>query len=235
MTKMNKRSIDINVTLSKWINLFLEMISKIKRGDLTLITPEGKYLKFSGDKEGEIVSIQINDWRVCEYIFLKGDIGLGESYVAGYWDCEDISKLIKLGVANYEELERVIKGSYLKIFFYRVRHMLKRNSKKGSKENIFAHYDLGNDFFKLWLDPSMTYSSAIFNNLNDELFLAQENKYEKILKSLKLKGGEHILEVGCGWGGFMEYAARKGIKVTGVTISKEQYDFAKKRLTTSRL
>ena len=230
MTKMNRRSIDYSRSISKWGNLFLEIASNIKRGVLTIITPEGKYLKFSGDEKGEEVSLKINDWRFCEDVFLKGDIGLGESYIAGFWDCKDISKLIKLGVANYTELERIIKGSIIKIFFFRIRHILNRNSKKGSKENIFAHYDIGNDFFKLWLDPSMTYSSAIFENFNDELLFAQENKYEKILKNLKLKDGDHILEIGCGWGGFMEYAARKGIKVTGVTISEEQYNFARKRL-----
>ncbi len=230
MTKMNRRSINYSGSISKWGLLFLELASNIKRGLLTIITPEGKYLKFSGEKEGEEVSLKINDWRFCEDIFLKGDIGLGESYIAGYWDCKDISKLIKLGVANYSELERVIKGSILKVFFFRIRHFLNRNSKRGSKENIFAHYDIGNDFFKLWLDPSMTYSSAMFENFNDELLFAQENKYEKIIKNLKLKDGDHILEIGCGWGGFMEYAARKGIKVTGVTISEEQYNFARKRL-----
>tara|TARA_Y100001970_G_C14195385_1_gene837766 strand:- start:462 stop:1655 length:1194 start_codon:yes stop_codon:yes gene_type:complete len=227
---MNKRSIDFGGTISKWGNLLIKMISNIKYGNITLITPEGKYVKFSGEKEGEEVSVKINNWRVCEDIFLKGDIGLGESYISGYWDCKDISKLIKLGIANYDELERVIKGSLLKIVFYRTKHFLKRNSKKGSRENIYAHYDIGNDFFKLWLDPSMTYSSAIFENINDDLFRAQENKYEKILKNLNIKSGDHILEVGCGWGGFMEYAAKKGIKVTGVTISEEQYNFAKQRL-----
>ncbi len=230
MTKMNRRSIDSSESISKWGNLLIEMISKIKYGNLTIITPKGNYVKFSGEKEGEEVSVKINNWRFCEDLFLKGDIGLGESYISGDWDCKDISKLIKLGIANYEELERVIKGSILKIIFYRIKHFFKRNSKKGSRENIFAHYDIGNDFFKLWLDPSMTYSSAIFENINDDLLLAQENKYEKILNNLNLRAGDHILEVGCGWGGFMEYAAKKGIRVTGLTISEEQYNFAKQRL-----
>ena len=231
MTIMNKRSIDTCQDLPKWSILFLEMISNIKKGVITIITPEGKYLKYSGIKKGEEVTISINDWRFCEEIFLKGDIGLGESYISGYWDCENINRLIQLGVENYKELERVIKGSFLKIIFYRIKHILNRNSKKGSQKNVFAHYDIGNDFFQLWLDRSMTYSSAIFKSDEEGLSLAQENKYENILKKLKLKDGDHILEVGCGWGGFMEYAARKGVKVTGVTISKEQYDFAKKRLS----
>ena len=119
----------------------------------------------------------------------------------------------------------------LKILFFRIKHFLNRNSRKGSLKNVHAHYDIGNEFYQLWLDPSMTYSSAIFNSTDEELLSAQENKYERILKKLKLKNGDHILEVGCGWGGFMEYAARNGFKVTGVTISKEQYEFAKKRLS----
>ena len=231
MSKLNKRSIDTCEALPKWGLLFLEMMSNIKKGVITIVTPEGKYLEYSGNKEGEQVSIRINDWRFCEDLFSKGDIGLGESYVSGYWDCENINKLIKLGVDNYKELERVIKGSFLKILFYRIKHFLNRNSKKGSQKNIFSHYDIGNDFFQLWLDRSMTYSGAIFKSDDEGLLLAQENKYENILKKLKLKEGDHILEVGCGWGGFMDYAARKGVKVTGLTISKEQYEFAKKRLS----
>ena len=119
MTKLNKRSIDASDDLSRWNHLFIDMISNIKRGEITIIDPNGKLINFSGDEKGEKVTVHINDWKFCEDIFLKGDIGLGESYIAGYWDCEDISKLIKLGVENYKELERVIKGSYLKILFYR--------------------------------------------------------------------------------------------------------------------
>ena len=208
MTKLNKRSIEKCADLTKWGLHFLELVSNIKKGAITIITPDGKYLKFSGTIEGEEVIIHINDWRFCEDLFLNGDIGLGETYVSGYWDCENINKLIKLGVDNYKELERVIKGSFLKILFFRIRHILNRNSKKGSRKNIYAHYDIGNDFFQLWLDPSMTYSGALFKKPEEELSQAQENKYENILQKLNLKAGDHILEVGCGWGGFMEYAAR---------------------------
>ena len=151
MTKLNKRSIEKCEDLPKWGLHFLELVSNIKKGAITIITPDGKYLKFSGITEGEYVIIRINDWRFCEDLFLKGDIGLGEAYVSGYWDCENINKLIKLGVENYKELERVIKGSFLKIVFFRIMHILNRNSKKGSLKNIYAHYDIGNDFFKLCL------------------------------------------------------------------------------------
>jgi len=228
---MNKRSINTNQVSPQWGVLFLEMMSNIRKGSVTIITPEGELLKYTGIEEGENVCIRINDWRFCEDIFMKGDIGLGESYVSGYWDCANINKLIKFGIENSNELERVIKGSFLKILIYRIKHFLNRNSRKGSLKNIHAHYDIGNEFYQVWLDPSMTYSSAIFNSIDEELLSAQENKYERILKKLKLKNGDHILEVGCGWGGFMEYAAGKGVKITGVTISIEQYEFAKKRLS----
>jgi len=228
---MNNRSIDLYQILPHWGVLFLEMMSNIRKGSVTIVTPEEKYLKYTGIEEGEHVSIRINEWKFCEDIFMKGDIGLGESYISGYWDCGNINNLIKFGIENYNELERVIKGSLLKILFFRIKHFLNRNSRKGSLKNVHAHYDIGNEFYQLWLDPSMTYSSAIFNSTDEELLSAQENKYERILKKLKLKNGDHILEVGCGWGGFMEYAARNGFKVTGVTISKEQYEFAKKRLS----
>ena len=231
MSKMNNRSIDLNQVLPHWGVLFLEMISNIRKGSVTIVTPEEKFLKYTGIEEGEHVSIRINEWKFCEDIFMKGDIGLGESYISGYWDCGNINNLIKFGIENYNELERVIKGSLLKILFFRIKHFLNRNSRKGSLKNVHAHYDIGNEFYQLWLDSSMTYSSAIFNSTDEELLSAQENKYERILKKLKLKNGDHILEVGCGWGGFMEYAARNGFKVTGVTISKEQYEFAKKRLS----
>ena len=228
---MNNRSIDLYQILPHWGVLFLEMMSNIRKGSVTIVTPEEKFLKYTGTEEGEHVSIRINEWKFCEDIFMKGDIGLGESYISGYWDCGNINNLIKFGIENYNELERVIKGSLLKILFFRIKHFLNRNSRKGSLKNVHAHYDIGNEFYQLWLDSSMTYSSAIFNSTDEELLSAQENKYERILKKLKLKNGDHILEVGCGWGGFMEYAARNGFKVTGVTISKEQYEFAKKRLS----
>ena len=211
---MNKRSIYTGEPLNRWSFLFLKMMSNIEKGAIRIVTPEGKFLNFTGVKDGVKVILRINDWRFCQDIFMKGDIGLGESYISGYWDCDNIDKLIKFGVENYDGFERVIKGSFLTIMFYRFRHMLNRNSEKGSKKNVYAHYDIGNDFYQLWLDPSMTYSSAIFNSADEKLLLAQENKYENILKNLKLNKGDHILEVGCGWGGFMLLV--EGLKLQGL-------------------
>jgi cyclopropane-fatty-acyl-phospholipid synthase len=231
MNTITKNLIKNSSVTSYWGKLFINVISKISKGDLTIITPNGKQLNFSGDKKGEDVTIKINNWKMAESLFLKGDIGLGESYITNYWESDNINGLIRLGVDNYKEFGKVIKGAILRIAYYRFKHIiLNRNTKNGSKKNIHAHYDLGNDFYNLWLDNTMTYSSALFCKQELTLQEAQENKYQKIIDQLNLSKGDHILEVGCGWGGFMEYAATKGIKVTGVTISKEQYDFAVQRL-----
>ncbi len=230
MSNMESAILTKETPASSWVVLFLEMMSKIEYGSVTILTPAGEYLNYLGKHKGEHVTIHILNWKFCEELFLKGDIGLGETYIAGLWECDNIHTLIKFGIENKASLERVIKGSVLKILFYRLKHLLNRNSKKGSQKNIHAHYDLGNDFYKLWLDSSMTYSSALFKQKNISLLEAQNNKYQNILDQLNLKAGDHILEVGCGWGGFMEYAAQKGVKVTGITISKEQHDFAKDRL-----
>lgn len=230
MSEINNAILTERVTGSKWGQLFLQMMSKIKFGAATIITPEGAHLNFIGSEKGVHATIKILDWQFCDELFLKGDIGLGESYINGLWESDNINDLIKFGIDNKEQLERVIKGAFVRIIFYRIKHLLNRNSKVGSKKNIHAHYDLGNSFYKLWLDSSMTYSSALFDNGIQDLAAAQNRKYENILNQLNLKPGDHILEVGCGWGGFMECAAKRGVKVTGVTISQEQFDFAKRRL-----
>jgi cyclopropane-fatty-acyl-phospholipid synthase len=204
-------------------------MDEIEYGQMVIETPRGLKHQFKGNKEGLNVFIKVNDWKFCEKLFLAGDIGLGESYIKGYWECDNINDLIHFGIQNKHSLERVIKGSILKILFYRVKHLFNRNTKSGSERNIHAHYDLGNSFYKLWLDPSMTYSSALFED-GMTLQEAQINKYKSIFDKLHIKSGQEILEVGCGWGGFMEYAASRGVKVTGVTISREQFDYATQRL-----
>lgn len=230
MNKAESVLVKKELKAGRWVSLFIDMLSRIEYGSVSISTPEGDYLNFRGKEEGEHVTLKVNDWKFCEEIFMKGDIGLGESYIKGQWESDNINKLIKFGIDNKAQLEQVIRGSFLKIVFYRMKHLLNRNSVSGSKKNIHAHYDLGNSFYKLWLDQTMTYSSALFDREGIDLVSAQERKYQNILDQLQVKAGDHILEVGCGWGGFMEYAARQGVKVTGVTISNEQYDFAVKRL-----
>ena len=174
MNKMQNQPLDKSHNHSPLTKILLNMLSKISHGSLEVVTPDGKHHHFYGTKTGEDVSVSINDWRFCDELLLKGDIGLGESYVLGFWDCDNINKLVKWGIENKKPLEKAIKGSFTKILFYRFKHFLKRNSKKGSIKNIHAHYDIGNKFYQLWLDSTMTYSSAIFKSSNEKLSEAQE-------------------------------------------------------------
>ena len=214
---------------SKFGLIFFKILENIEYGKIIVKTPENHVFCFEGEKRGVELSLTINDWKFCQSIFLKGDIGLGEAYSLGYYDIQKISDLIIFGLDNYNSLSRVIQGSIFKILFYRLKHYLKRNTKEGSLKNIHAHYDIGNEFYKIWLDPTMTYSSALFEG-DEKLESAQRQKYQRIIDTLKLKAGDRVLEIGCGWGGFMEHATAQGIHVTGVTISQEQFDYAKERL-----
>lgn len=221
----------IKELIPKNAKILLNVLSGIKKGSIALKSPSGEYYQFKGIEDGRHVVLEVKDWKVFENILLKGDIGLGESYIEGLWECSNINDLITLAMDNESEFTRVIRGSFFNILLYRIKHLFNRNTKKGSKKNIRAHYDLGNDFYQLWLDRSMTYSSALFEGQCIDLEEAQKRKYQHILNQLNAKEGDHILEIGCGWGGFMEHAAKKGIKVTGVTISGEQYQYAKNRVS----
>lgn len=218
------------ITTHKWGQLFLRALQSIEVGEIELTTPDGGRIVFKGAVPGVCTDLIIHDWRFCERVFMQSDIGMGESYMKGEWDSNNINGLIHLAVVNEKALAKMVKGSVLSIMYYRIKHLLNRNTKKGSKRNILAHYDLGNAFYQLWLDPSMTYSSALFSGNEMSLEQAQHNKYQHILDQLNAKPGAHILEVGCGWGGFAEYAAEKGYHVTGITISDEQFAFAKERV-----
>jgi cyclopropane-fatty-acyl-phospholipid synthase len=230
---MNSLTLPASATRSKfnnWVELFLRTLQGIEVGQIEVTTPEGEKMKFKGSRAGVSVKLKIYDWHFCERIFLKSDIGLGESYIRKEWHSDNVNGLIQLAVANEKILGRIVLGSALSILYYRVKHMLNRNTRKGSKRNILAHYDLGNEFYKLWLDESMTYSSAFFDGADIDLKDAQTQKYQHIIDQLEAKPGNHILEIGCGWGGFAEYAAEQGYRVTGITISEEQHEYARVRV-----
>lgn len=160
----------------------------------------------------------------------KGDIGFAEDYRAGNWETDNLTSLTTLGLVNRRALDRLVTGSNLSRTLSMLSYLLRLNSLKGSKKNIHAHYDLGNDFYKLWLDPSMTYSAAIFKDQSESLEQAQNNKYDRILDCLNQDSGS-LLEVGCGWGGFADRAQDQGdFNLKGVTLSEEQHDYARNRL-----
>lgn len=202
----------------------------IRIGTLTLTTPSGETHVFKGETAGVDAAWTIHNAETYWAIGSRGDIGLGETYTAGLWDTPDLEVLFTSFIENMEYLERYAHGHFMsKIIFALVNNVFRRNSVKGSTRNIRQHYDVGNAFYKLWLDPSMTYSSAYFANDNTSLEQAQKQKYQRLLQKIG-SGRENILEIGCGWGGFAEEAAANGHHVTGITISQQQHAFASERL-----
>ena len=175
--------------------------------------------------------MHILDWSVFRQVISHGDIGFAESYIRGQWNTPDLKAILELAIRNRTSLEKVIYGNWYGSILYRIRHWLRDNSKSGSRKNIHAHYDLGNAFYTLWLDPTMSYSSAWFSEGDKQsLADAQRAKIGRILQSLSPKPGDHILEIGCGWGGVMEEALRSNVAITGLTLSTEQKAFAEDRL-----
>ena len=200
----------------------LSLLKNIQVGQLQVISPEGEHLTFKGAHAGIEATIQIHDWEVCRACLKSGGIGFAESYIKGLCDSPDLLALLRLLLANRQEIETIIYGNWWGRLGYRIKHWFNKNTKAGSKKNIHAHYDIGNAFYALWLDPSMTYSSACFDNKDTPLVEAQIAKYQKIIQSLTVAPGEKILEVGCGWGGLMEQACLNGINIDCLTISEEQ-------------
>lgn len=184
-----------------------------------------------GDASSESLPVRFHDWRAFRRILTDGDIGLGETYMNGDWTTPDLSAFMRLLVRNRDALDAVEDGRPLRRWLYRISGWLLRNTPRGSRRNIASHYDLSNEFFSLFLDPSMTYSSAFFETNEQSLEEAQESKYRRLCGKIGLADGDQVLEIGCGWGGFACFAARsKRCKVTAVTISKRQYEYARARV-----
>ena len=219
-----------NLSIPGEAKVILNSLSKIEFGSIDIISPEGMHFKYVGKKPGPSTDLNISNWNVFAEILNKSDIGLAETYINNHWNSNSIDQLIELAILNESVLSKAFIGNLHKIIFYRLKHEARENTKSGSKSNIKAHYDLGNSFYSLWLDPTMTYSSALFSHMNEDLSQAQNNKYQNMLNLVGAKPGDHIVEIGCGWGGFLEHAAKQGIHVTGITISDEQYQFAKARI-----
>ncbi|MGH6963215.1 MAG: class I SAM-dependent methyltransferase [Phenylobacterium sp.] len=200
-------------------------------GSVAFVLPSGRELIISGREAGPHARLIVHDFRFMRRVLATGDIGFAEGYMAGEWDTPDLSTLLGVFAANWGKLRRVTMGNPLAWTFNRIRHALRGNTRLGARKNIHAHYDLGNAFYARWLDRTMTYSSARFDRPGQPLDQAQTAKYRKLAEGMGLKSGQTVLEIGCGWGGFAEFAAREvGAKVTGITISEEQFKFAKERM-----
>ena len=210
---------------------FLALLSNVKSGYLLLTLPDGRTEHFGIASDNLHADLHILDWGVFREVLKHGDIGFAESYIRGQWNTTNLKAILEIAIRNRTLLEKAIYGSWFGSLLYRFRHRMRNNSKSGSRKNIHAHYDLGNPFYSLWLDPSMTYSSAWFSgDLQLPLAEAQSNKYRRILASIDATAEKRILEIGCGWGGFIEEAAQAGCHVTGLTLSHEQKKFAEARL-----
>ena len=216
--------------------MFLKLLARIRRGHLELITPDGARMVFGNAHDTEGAALHVHDWRACQRILAAGDIGFAEAYAAGWADTPDLTALMRLALRNEAALDQMLFGGALARCWYRLRHWLRPNSRKGSARNIHAHYDIGNDFYQLWLDSTWTYSSAIFaGDYSQALESAQLRKYQRIIDTLQLRAGDRVLEIGCGWGGFAVHAAQQGIQVHGVTISPSQLEVAQQRIAALKL
>lgn len=208
-----------------------QLLRRLRHGTLDVQLPDGGQLHF-GSGDAPRASIRLLDWRVCSAALKGGDIGFAEAYIAGQWTSPDLVALLGLFVANRAAIEDVVYGSWWGSLAYRLRHLLNRNTRRGSAKNIHAHYDIGNPFYRLWLDETMNYSSALFDgDLTRPTAQAQQAKMRRALDECGLQPGQRLLEIGCGWGAVAETAAReRGVHVTGVTLSHEQLAFARERL-----
>ena len=219
----------LNKVLNYWISKNLE---EIEQGTFKLILPntEEKILLRGKTNLSLEATLEIKSWKALWLIYSRGSLGFTEGYLENYWDTDDLMKLMDLISKNYNSFDRVNSGSGFWKLFTKFSHFRNENSLSGSKKNIHAHYDLGNDFYKSWLDETMTYSSGFFEGNSDNLKEAQNKKYKLILDTLNLPKNSSILEIGCGWGGFLEYASSVGYKIKGITISQEQFKFASNRI-----
>lgn len=208
------------------------VLFRTKSGALTFALPDGTELLFKTEGEGPIARINVHNFRFVNRALAGGDVAFAESYIDGDWSTPDLTEVLRFFSANFDAATKLSRGNIIVQWMNMLRHAFgRRNSKAGARRNIMAHYDLGNAFYGTWLDPTMTYSSAYFESPNQSLEQGQLNKYRQICERIHAGPDSHILEIGCGWGGFAEYAARHhGSKVTCLTISPAQKAFADERM-----
>lgn len=202
-----------------------------QKGSLTFELPDGRKLRFENETAGPDATVTVHDYNFVKRALAGGDVGFAEAYMDSEWSTPNLTEVLRFFSANFESAGRLAVGGKLVRWVNMVRHLFNRNSREGAKKNIMAHYDLGNEFYGLWLDPSMTYSSAMFDSPNQSLEQGQQNKYQSICDRIHAGPSSEILEIGCGWGGFAEYAAKhRGAKVTCLTISPSQREYAMQRM-----
>lgn len=219
-----------------WAPLLEAWARSCRAGQITVTYPNGSSFVSSGARPGPAATIELHNARPLWRMLIGGDVGLGESYVAGDWSSPDLPALIAYAFRNEADLAGHMRGSWVARMLAGLRFRMQENTRSGARKNIAYHYDLGNDFYAAWLDKTMTYSSALFTKPGLSLAEAQQEKYRRIVERLGIRAGDRVLEIGCGWGGFAEFAAREvGARVTAITISNEQATFARDRIAAEGL
>ena len=217
--------------LPRYFPAVFDIVSKLNHGRIDFRLPDGRVFRAEGKEPGKAVELIIHNHDCFARLIREGDLGFSDAYLEGWWSVSDLQSFMDIVVDRNEAVFRGFPGMGLVRFYERLRHWMNANTKEQAKKNISHHYDLGNDFYSRWLDDTMTYSSAIFKSNQEDLSRAQTEKYKSMVDQMGVKPGDHVLEIGCGWGGFAEYAAReRGLKVTGLTISQAQHDFAVERM-----
>ena len=222
--------------LPRYFAAAFQIAARLSHGRVDFLLPDGRRFRAEGQNPGPVAEIHVRDSDVFARLIREGDIGFCEAYMDGGWTTPDLQAVMDVAQAGNNAALDSFVGMGLVRAFERVRFWLHGNSRRQARRNIAAHYDLGNDFYRLWLDDSMTYSSALFRTGQESLEAAQEAKYASMVDRMGVLPGDHVLEIGCGWGGFAEYAAAKrGLRVTCLTISKAQFDYATARIQAAGL
>ena len=218
------------------VRLALGFGARIRHGSLEVTLPDGRTLRLGDNGPGPAAAMKVYHYGFASRLLRSGDIGIAEAYLRGDWDTPDLTQFLYLFCINQDWMQTMLIGMPLIRTAQTIRHWFNRNTRRQARRNIYAHYDIGNAFYSAWLDPSMTYSSALFEDDTADLTAAQNNKYRRLAEAIDLRPGQKLLEIGCGWGGFAEYAAKTfGAKVVGLTISREQRDFAQARIQAAGL
>ena len=224
-------SIDNQQNLPRYFSRVFDLVGKLNSGRVDFVLPDGRRFRAEGKCPGPVAEITINNPEVFARLIREGDLGFSDAYLDEWCTTPDLQTFMDFIHADNDDMYDGFSGIAIVRAWEKVRFWFQSNSKRQALKNISHHYDLGNDFYSLWLDDTMTYSSALFNTGQESLENAQIAKYASMIDQMGVKPGDHVLEIGCGWGGFAEYAAKeRGLKVTGLTISKEQLLYAQKRI-----
>ena len=222
--------------LPRYFAKVFEMATQLSNGRADFVLPDGRRFRAEGARPGPVAELHIHNDELFSRLIRDGDLGFCEAYMDGWWSTPDLQAFMDLVHTDNEHIYDGFPAQRLVAAYEKLRFWLQSNSRNQARKNISYHYDLGNDFYRLWLDETMTYSSALFETGQESTEKAQIAKYASMVDQMGAKEGDHVLEIGCGWGGFAEYAAKeRGLRVTGLTISQEQFDYAQARIAAAGL